>query len=557
MNKPGETSSLNQTVADELICWLRDHGIRHVFGTPSGAWLPYLDAMRTGDVEFVLASNEGAAGFMAVVYSWLKGVPGACYATIGPGATNLSTGVGCALLNRTPMVAFTTELPGNMTGRIVQMAIDQQKLFTPITKMTTRLDPAAVRDTMDHALSVATSGLPGPVHIGLPEDIGVLPASTGTTEQTGTTAQTRTTEQTGGAPPEAAILAMEKAFRNAQKPVLAIGLGAVRTGCSNLIRAVASRHRVPVVLTPMAKGVVPEDHPSYAGVLFHALSDHVAMTHRQADLVVAVGYDPVEFNFESWMPEAGLINIDVQPADIDRAAFPEVLNVTGTISVALERMMELEPLQSAWDFDALAERRSAMFARFTPAEGAFGPVEVLHALRNHLPQDGIMTCDVGAHTHLIGQMWQTPEPRTQLMDNGWSSMGFGVPAAIAAKIARPDVEVACVTGDGGFLMMAGEMATARRLGSRIVFVLLSDGSLELINIKQKRKALSSYGTSLVGRYTPPGPPSEIFGVPVIPAYETAGFNQALKTAFAADGPSIVQAFIDPSGYDDLIMKSHR
>jgi acetolactate synthase-1/2/3 large subunit len=340
----------------------------------------------------------------------------------------------------------------------------------------------------------------------------------------------------------------------AHRPILAVGLTAVRAGVSALIASIAERHRVPVVLTPMAKGVLPEDHPCYAGVLFHALSDHVADTNRQADLVVGVGYDPVEFNYEDWMPFVPLAHIDTVRADID-PSYEVACDVVGDIRPALERLAALPPLDTSWDMEALERRRAVMFDRLQPTGSKFGPRAALSILREALPADGIMTCDVGAHTHLIGQQWRTPAPGRQIMTNGWSSMGFGIPSAIAAKLSLPNRPVACVTGDGGFLMMVGEMATALRLDVHVVFVVLTDRTLELIRLKQERKQFPEYGTLLHGeRYCSA---STFFGVPVIQAHDRDTYRSALAAAFGASGPVIVEALIDGSEYSDLILRRHK
>ena len=176
-------------------------------------------------------------------------------------------------------------------------------------------------------------------------------------------------------------------------------------------------------------------------------------------------------------------------------------------------------------------------------------------LREVLPPDGILTCDVGAHLHVIGQLWQTPAPGSLLMTNGWSSMGFGIPAAIAAKLCLPDRPVACVVGDGGFLMMVGEMATAKRLGVSVVFVLLTDHSLELIRIKQERKSYAIYGTPLHGDGYDSA--HTFFGVPVLQAHDAASYRSALDEAFAAGGPVIVEAFVDPREYGELVLKGDK
>jgi len=185
--------------------------------------------------------------------------------------------------------------------------------------------------------------------------------------------------------------------------------------------------------------MIPEDHPSYAGVLAHALANQVGETHQQADLIVGVGYDPVEINYEEWIPKAPLLNINTVPADLDQTKYTLACDVVGDLKYALERLVALGcDIKEDWDLEALAQRRQKMFEDLRPTAGSFGPRAVLASLREILPENGIMTCDVGAHLHLIGQAWRTPAPELQLMTNGWSSMGFGIPAAIAAKLCMPD-----------------------------------------------------------------------------------------------------------------------
>jgi acetolactate synthase-1/2/3 large subunit len=534
-------------VADQIAGFLKKIGVRFVFGIPSGPWTIYMDAFQRAGLDFVLVSNEASAGFMAEVLGRLTGIPGVCYGTLGPGATNLSTGVGGALLDRSPQIAFTTEPPDAMQGRTTQMAIDHQALFRPITKWTTRLAEDRVEETLRRAVEIATSEVPGSVHIGLPADIG----------------DKAVPEQDLGLPRPAevadpnpqSVARLLDLFRAARRPLLAVGLTAVRSRAGDWIRRIAERHEIPVVLTPMAKGLLPEDHPAYTGVLFHALSDIVAETNREADLVVGVGYDPIEFNYEDWLPDVPLVHIDTVGADIDRSQYSVVEEVIGKLEPALAALAELEPGSKEWDFQALAERRARMFAMLNPDGRRFGPVAALHILRELLPEQGVMTCDVGAHTHLIGQQWRTPGPQLQIMTNGWSSMGYGVPSAIGAKLCWPDRPVVCVTGDGGFLMMAGEMATVLRLGLHIVFLVLVDRRLELIRIKQERKGFPRYGTFLHGQqYTAA---ASLFGVPVVSARSLPEYEAALKQALAAEGPVVLEAFIDGEQYDELILHKHK
>jgi acetolactate synthase-1/2/3 large subunit len=533
-------------VARNVVVALRDMGVRHVFGVPSGGWVDYMEAIRTTDgIDFVLTSHEGGAGFMADVCGRLTGVPGVCFGTFGPGATNLATGVGGATLDRSPMIALTDEMPAALRGRTVQMGIDHQALFAPLTKATMRIEADSAVDTLAEAGRIALSVRPGAVHVGLPQGMSAVAVE-----------EARIAPPAADpvpAPDEAAVAALIAAFSAATKPVLAIGLGAVHAGVQDRIIALAERFGLPVLLTPMAKGMVAEIHPSYAGVLFHALSDLVGQTHAEADLVVAVGYDPIEFNYESWMRDGlALASIDIVAADIDRAVHPVVADVVGAIAPALDALLALPALTKGWDLAALAARKAELFGRLAGGEGAFAPRAALDVLRDVLPADGIMTCDVGAHTHLIGQHWRTPAPGTQIMTNGWSAMGFGLPAAIAAKLCRPDTPVCCVLGDGGFLMTAGELATAVREKLPLVIVIFTDNDLALIRIKQEKKSNPIYGTPVRTEGTIGGP--SLFGVPVTVARDPAEFRAALEAGFAADGPVIVEALLDSREYDELVLR---
>ncbi|QKS01391.1 thiamine pyrophosphate-binding protein [Sphingomonas sp. CL5.1] len=537
-----------ETVALRLVRGLRDMGVRHVFGVPSGGWVDYMEALRETDgIDFVLTSHEGGASFMADVCGRLTGAPGVCFGTFGPGATNLSTGVGGALLDRSPMIALTDEMPAAMRGRVTQMGIDHQALFAPITKKTVRLDAANMDAILADAAAVALEGRAGPVHVGLP--VG-LSAEIAGGEGAAAVAPTPP------APDAAQLDALVAAFRAARKPVLAVGLSATRLGIEGRIAALAERFALPVVLTPMAKGMLPESHASYAGVLFHALSDEVGKTHAEADLVVAIGYDPVEFNYESWMRDGlPLASVDVAPVDVDRARHPVVAEVVGDIAAGLAALEAVQAPRKDWALDAVAARKAAMFQRMRPQAGRMGPCAALEVLRDVLPEDGIMTCDVGAHTHLIGQKWPTPAPGLQIMTNGWSAMGFGLPAAIAAKLCRPEQKVCAVVGDGGFLMTVGELATAVREKLPIVVLVLTDNDLALIRIKQQRKQNPIYGTPVREEGTIGGP--SLFGVPVTTAATPEALRAALVEAFAADGPRIVEALVDSREYDGLVLRKDK
>ncbi len=544
---------MSGSVAQQFAHTLQEVGVKFVFGVPSGNMIDYLEALRKErGIDFVLVGHEGSAAVMADVCGRLTGIPGACFATFGPGATNLSTGVGEALLDRSPLIAFTDEMPDHLRNRTVQMNIDHQQLFYPITKYSTRLHAGNVEEVILKALGKATSEVPGPVHIGVPAGIGNENVLAQQTEE-----EYLRVEKKRWSPLVAEQLQkVQVLLSKSKKPVLAVGLSAVRENVEVLLKDIAEKFQWPVVLTPMAKGMLSEDHPLYVGVLFHALSNEVAETYREADLIIGLGYDPVEFNYEDWMPCVPLIHIDSKEADVDNSQIRELMNVTGSLGKALEELLKLNIDSSEWDLQQLKERRQKMFQKLTPKAGSFGPLAVFSELRKVLPDEGILTLDVGAHLHLAGQQWRTPAPQKLLMTNGWSGMGFSLPAALAAKLCHPELPVVAVMGDGGFYMTAGELATAKRLNLKIVFIVLYDQSLSLINIKQSKKGYNThYGTDL--NILPVEPTNHYFGVPVIRATDFHSYQKALKEAFEADGPTLIEALIDPAEYKELVLKPNK
>lgn len=528
---------------------LKELGIKYVFGVPSGNWVDYMEAIRQVDgLEFVLVSNEASGGFMADVCWRLTGQIAACFGTFGPGACNLSTGVCGGYLDRSPMLVFTDEMNENMRYRTSQMNIDHQKLFEPITKWTTRINSKNVQETLHKGMQIACSEVPGPVHIGLPAGIGLHYS----------TNEKFSKQIVVKIPPanNSKLQNMAGIFKNSQKPLIALGITSIRANVQELVLKILEKYNIPAVLTPMAKGMIPEDHPSYVGVLSHALSNVVAQTYQQADLVIGIGYDTVELNYEDWIPNVPLIHIDTTSADIDTENFTLACDVIGNLKQSLEYLLTIKCDAKDWDLNELLKRKEKMFASLTAPKNSFGPRKVLEKLRTVFPKNSIMTCDVGAHLHLIGQQWKTFTPECQLMTNGCSSMGFAIPAAIAAKLTCPEREVCCVVGDGGFAMMAGEMITAKRLNLNIVFVVLNDAELALIRIKQERKGFQKYGTIIQTEKSKNEKSNYMFGVQVLPATNPEQFEHALSKAFNTNGPVIIETFIDSREYDELVLRGN-
>lgn len=541
------------SVAQIFAHTLKEIGVKYVFGVPSGNMIDYIDALRAEDgIDFILVGHESTAAIMADVCGRLTGIPGVCFGTFGPGATNLSTGVGGAMLDRSPLIAFADEMPDHLLKRTVQMNIDHQQLFFPITKWTSRLKKDNVDELILKGANIAVDEYPGSVYLGVPAGIGQQMVGESKNEIN----YLRLEKESPESQDDEFYQDLAHFFSLAKRPVLAVGLSAVRAGLKNEIRQIVEKFQLPVVLTPMAKGMFSEDHQLYAGVLFHALSDVVSETYRQADLVIGIGYDPVEFNYEDWMSDVPLIHFDTKAADVDPQKITQVIHVIDDLEASLPEFLKFKATSNSWNLDELKERKEKLFRQLTPAADCFGPLAIVHELRKVLPDNGILTVDVGAHLHLVGQMWRTPEPQKLIMTNGWSGMGFAIPAALAAKLCNPDLPVVAVLGDGGFLMTVGELATAKRLNLKIVFVVIYDNSLSLIRIKQEKKSFDNkYGTDL--HLLPEVPTNHYFGVPVIRAVNLSEYKNALRDAFSNNGPVVIEAIADGSEYNNLVLKANK
>jgi acetolactate synthase-1/2/3 large subunit len=271
---------------------------------------------------------------------------------------------------------------------------------------------------------------------------------------------------------------------------------------------------------------------------------------RGADLVVGLGYDVVEVEYEAWIGEVPLLAVDIEPVDAD----PGVTiahEVVGDLEASLRYLAGIEPARPEWPPAALRTHRERFQRSLRPPAPGFLPHQAIDVVREALPRSGILAFDVGAHTHQIAAQWTAHEPRTFLITNGWSSMGFGLPAAIAAKVARPDRPVVAVLGDGCFQMTCGEVAVARRLGLGLPIVVLDDGWLSLIEVKQHRRGVAVYGTAL-GRGEPPDPPAHYFGVPAVGVRTPEALAKALHDAFLADHPTVIEAVVDPRHYRETV-----
>ena len=527
--------------SDVLARMLERAGVRWVFGIPSGPVLPLIESLRRTSVRFILTASETSAGFMAATVGYLTGVPGVCVATVGPGATNLTSGVGCGWLDRCPVIAITCNVASSWLERRVQMRIDHHALFKPLTKATFALRDGHVGTTLATALGLATNEPPGPVHLDLPEDIAAANAVMGDERPRGPAPLADLSAPLGAVAAEA--------LRTARRPLLVTGLTFTRANESRKLLTFIERQKLPFVTTLHAKGFLPESDPHWAGVIGRARRAQVKAFTDQADLIIAVGYDPVEINYEEWAGRTPVIHISTEAAE-GGERLTLLWNHPCDLDRAIAALSDLPPSAHNWSGEEFAAHRQALERALRPSVDGFAAHQLFDIAREKLPPNGIMTYDVGAHTHQIATQWRTDEPRTALATNGWSSMGYAMPAAYAAKLAHSERAVVCIVGDGGFQMTAGELALARRLNLAVPVIVLNDGWLGLMKIKQERK---QYPLSGVYLGAPADSPAHYFGVPCRAAKNEEDFSRALDWALALGGPSVIDAFIDPESYSATVL----
>ena len=536
--------------ADLLVSLLKAAGIRRAFGVPSGNVLPLMEAMRTGGIDFVLTAHEGSAAFAADVTARMTGIPGLCIATLGPGATNLTTGVGCAYLDRSPLLAITCTLNEAQLGRRIQMWIDHAALFKPITKGSFVLRAGHIEATVQEALRLALAEPQGPVHLDLPEDVAIgysLPNPPPSRARKLNSPSPLMAEGSWGAKRSGGVADV---LRRARRPLVVIGASAMRMQRIDTLRTFVERHRIPFATTTMAKGLIDETHPLSVGCIERACRQIQRRFLQRADLIIGLGYDTIEVEYEAWVGTVPVLHVDLEAADVD-SSVTLAGQVIGDLDASLSALAAVAPITNDWSETAVAEQRDGFKRALRPSTQSFSPHQAIDVVRRVLPRDGVLAFDVGAHTHQIASQWTAYAPRTFLITNGWSSMGFGLPAAIAAKLARPDLPVVCIVGDGCFQMTCGELVVAKRERLAIPFVVLDDRWLSLIKVKQERRSLDYYGTELYEREQP-APPAHYFGVPAVAARTPAELEREFARALAADGPTVIEAIVDPAHYSETV-----
>jgi acetolactate synthase-1/2/3 large subunit len=467
--------------AELLVRCLEREGVRELFAVPGEENLDLLDALTHSSIRVIVTRHEQGAAFMADLHGRLSGRAGVCLSTLGPGATNLLTGLADANIDHAPVVAITGQADLNRMHKESHQYLDLVTLFKPVTKWNTQIKTGdMVAEACRKAFKIAQTEKPGATHLDLPEDIAAVEAD----------GEPLLVQQPIAPEPHPKQLERAVSLLNeARHPIVIAGNGVIRSGASDALRRFAEWLRIPVAHTFMGKGTLPDSHPLSLMSVGLPLHDYVSFGLERADLVITVGYDQVEYPPRFWNPnrDKRIIHIDQSPADVD-AAYIVSVGVLGDPALTLDLLAERASPKTA---AGLLPLRDALLDEIEAGRASHAypllPQKIVATVREALGPDDLVICDVGAHKVWMARLYQTERPNTCVISNGFASMGIAVPGAVAAKLLHPERKVVAVTGDGGFLMNSQELETACRVGTPFVALIFNDGGYGLIRWKQLRQ----------------------------------------------------------------------
>jgi acetolactate synthase I/II/III large subunit len=531
--------------SDLFLKCLEAEGIQRIFGVPGEENADFMMSQEASNIEFVLCRHEQGAAFMAEAHGRLTGEVGVCLGTLGPGASNLITGVADANMDRAPMLVITGQAHSRRQHKESHQAMDVVSMFRPVTKWATAINNAdTIPEIVRKAVKLATTEKPGACHIELAEDVA---------EAHTTTNPILPKKVRRPVPDDKVIDQAMDLIRSAKRPIILAGNGTIRRRASKQLRILAERTGIGVINTFMAKGAVDMAAPYCLFTIGLQSRDLPALALDDSDLVITLGYDMVEYEPYLWNPnnDHRILHMDFLPAEVDQYYHAEV-EVVGDLAHTL--WMLTERLAAAgksgsplFDLQRQAGLRKEMISEFEAhrddaTAGSIRPQKALWDVRQVLAPHDILLSDVGAHKMWIARYYQCHEPNTCLIPNGFCSMGFALPGAVGAALAFPERRIMAVCGDGGFLMNVQEMETAKRLNCNITVLIWQDDAYGLIAWKQKNQ---------FGRHTDLtfGNPdfvklAESFGWNGYHCSKSAELRDTLEKSFQAEGPSLVVIPID-------------
>lgn len=525
--------------------FLKAHGVRRVFGLPGGDNLRVIEALRKAGIDYILVHHEAAAAFMADADGQLNGRPGVCMATLGPGAVNLLDGVANSYRERAPVLAITADIDEAERPRRTHQEININGLYRQVTKLSLSPTAGSLPEILPSLWRLAMTPPWGPVHLALSPAEASRPVPGPAFEPD--------RQHNAAAELLPDLSEALQHIRQAGRIFIAAGIGVEQAGAQAELLALVETLGAPVTVTPKAKGHFPEDHRLFAGTYGAYGDEPLRDALEQADLILAVGLDGIDF-IKPWTFPAPVISL--AQALPDDPTFHPVLAYQGDLRRMLRELTQARAGDDTTRVTAIRQRIAARMAPVDPSTQRGVPPQIIfQALRQALPANGMVTVDVGSHKLVMLQTWVATQPKTLFVSNGLSAMGYALPAAMALKLARPEVPVAAVTGDGGLLMYAGELETLVRLGTPLVLIVLVDASLALIHMKQAdagssagsgRRQEAGYGVDFgrVGYRELAG----AFGLAHRCIDDAGSAPDVLAEAVALDRSVLVEARIDKQQY---------
>ena len=528
-----------------LVRCLEHEGVRFIFGVPGEETLEFTDALLDARIQVVATRHEQAAAFMADVHGRLRGQAGVCFSTLGPGATNLLTGVADAYLDHAPLVTITGQASLNRRHKESHQSIDAIAMFKPVTKWSASIPRAdVIPEAVRKAFKIAQTEKPGATHLELPEDVAEQPIADD--------AALRPLAVQAPVMPEPSPSQVQRAVRaisDAKRPVILAGNGVIRRGASEVVRSFARAFQIPVLQTFMAKGVMPDSDPLSLHTLGLIARDYAAVVMEQADVVLAIGYDFVEYAPCFWNPrrDKHIVHVDGLPAEVDEHYIVDVGEL-GDLRLSLPLIQKglsssSASFESSWARRARKTVTDGFDAELAgPASWPMRPQHIMHELRAALRHDDVVVCDVGAHKLWMARMFPCETPNSCIISNGFAAMGMAVPGAIAAKLLYPQRRVVAVTGDGGFMMNSQELETAVRLKLPLVILIWRDNGYGVIRWKQQvrfgRTSSVDFGNPDFVRY------AESFGAAGYRVTEPTELRPILEQALKRDVPAVIDCPVD-------------
>jgi len=546
--EPDSTPTQVTSGATSTVRALENAGIEVMFGVQGGAIMPVYDALWDSDLHHVMMAHEQGAAHAADAFSVVSGQPGVCLATSGPGATNLVTGLADANMDSDAVVALTGQVPQHMVGSDAFQETDTTGITAPITKNNYfASDADTVGDTVGEAVALASAGRPGPTLVDLPKDV-----TNAETDRDPGMPQTPETYTPQSEADEAAVEEAARAIESAEKPLLLFGGGVVKANASDVAREFATDYEIPVVTTMPGIGTMPEDHDlclSWAGM--HG-TGYANMAINHTDLLIAVGTrfdDRLTGGIETFAPSAEVIHVDIDPAEISKnihADYP-LIGDAGRVVEQLHDAVSEAPDADEWREQCQTWKTEYPMAYKTPDDEPLKPQFVVEALDEATSDEAIVTSGVGQHQMWASQYWTFRDPRKWISSHGLGTMGYGLPAAIGARLAADsEEEVVCIDGDGSFLMTVEELSVAVRENLDITVAILNN---EYIGMVRQWQDAFFEGRHMAAGYSwiPEFDKlAEAFGARGWRVDDYDEVADAIEEALSYDGPSVIDFHIDPA-----------